>query len=80
MKKFITELGVVPEIEQPVPLHCDNTGIVAQAKESRSHHKFKHILRWSHLVREIVERRNVIVERVDTKNNIADPFTKALSM
>ena len=80
MKKFITGLGVVLEIEQPVLLYCDNTEAVAQAKESRSHHKSKHILRWFHLVWEIVERRDVIVERVDTKNNIADLFTKALSL
>ena len=78
MKKFITEFGVVPEIENPVPLYCDNTGAVAQAKEPRSHHKSKHILRRFHLVREIIERQDVIIERVDTKDNIADPFTKAL--
>ena len=80
MKKFIIELGVVPGIEQPVPLYCDNSGAVAQAKEPRSHHKSKYILRQFHLVREIVERCDVIVERVDTKNNLTDPFTKALSM
>ena len=80
MKKFITELGVVSEIEQPLSLYYDNTGIVAQAKEPRSHHKSKHILRRFHLIWEIVERCDVIVEQVDTKNNIADLFTKALSM
>ena len=78
MKKFITELGVVPEIENPMPLYCDNTGAVAQAKEPRAHHKSKHILRRFHLVREIVERQDVYIDRVDTKNNVADPFTKAL--
>ena len=80
MKKFITELDVVSTIEQSVSLYCDNTGAVAQAKELRSHHKSKHILRRFHLVWEIVERCDIIVERVDTKNNIVDPFTKALSM
>ena len=80
MKKFIIELDVVSGIEQPVSIYYDNTGVVAQAKESRSHHKFKHILRRFHLVREIVERCDVIMERVDTKNNIVDPFTKVLSM
>ena len=80
MKKFISKLDVIPEIEQLVPFYCDNTGIVAQAKESRSHHKSKYILRWFHLVRGIVERCDVIEERGDIKNNIVDPFTKALSM
>ena len=80
MKKFITELGVILKIEQPMSLYCDNTGTVAQAKEPRSHHKFKHILRRFHLIRKIVERCNVIMERVDIKNNIVDSFTKVLSM
>ena len=80
MKKFISELDVAHEIEQLVPLYCDNTGIVTQAKESRSHHKSKHILRRFHLIRKIVERCNVIMERVDIKNNIVDSFTKVLSM
>ena len=26
----------------------------------------------------IIERQDVVIDRVDTKNNIADPFTKAL--
>ena len=78
MKKFITELGVIPEIKNPVPLYCDYTRVVAQAKEPRSHHKSKHILRRFHLVREIIERQDVVIERVKIKNNIADPFTKAL--
>ena len=80
MKKFITELGVVPKIEQSVPLYCNNTGAVAQAKEPRSHHKSKHILRRFHLIRDIVKRCDVIVEQVDIKNNIADSLTKALSI
>ena len=80
MKKFITELDIVPAIQQPVPLYCDNTGAAAQAKEPRSHHKSKHILRCFHLVREIIERNDVMIERVDIKNNIANPFTKALPL
>ena len=78
MKKFIIELGVVPEIPHPMLLYCDNTEAIAQAKGPRSHKKFKHILRCFHLVREIIKRGDVIIERVDTKNNIADPFTKVI--
>ena len=80
MKKFITELDMVSGIEQLVLLYCDNTGTVAQAKESRSHHKSKYILRQFHLIWEIIERCDVIIERADTKNNIADRFIKALSL
>ena len=37
IKKFITRLGVVPSISNPVDLFCDNNGAIAQAKEPRSH-------------------------------------------
>ena len=78
MKKFIFELGVVPSIEESVPLLCDNNGAIAQAKEPRSHQKSKHILRRYHLIREIIEHGDVKIEKVDGKENAANPFTKAL--
>ena len=80
MKKFISELGVVPSIEEPIPLLCDNNGAIAQAKEPRSHQKSKHVLRRYHLIREIIERGDVKIEKIDGKENAADPFTKALGI
>ena len=62
MKKFIIELGVISEIENSVPLYCDNTEAVVQAKELRSHHKFKHILRYFYLIHEIVDRQDVVIK------------------
>ena len=50
LKKFLDELRVASSLDGPVPLHCDNTGTIAQAKEPRSHHRNKHILRHYHLV------------------------------
>ena len=44
IRKFITKLEVVPSIQGPVPLFCDNTGAVAQAKEPKSYQKSKHVL------------------------------------
>ncbi|XP_061350404.1 secreted RxLR effector protein 161-like [Gastrolobium bilobum] len=35
IKKFITELGVVPSIVDPILMYCDNTGAIAQGKEPR---------------------------------------------
>ncbi|KAL0331711.1 UNVERIFIED_CONTAM: Retrovirus-related Pol polyprotein from transposon TNT 1-94 [Sesamum angustifolium] len=45
MKNYIQELGVVPSITEPVVIFCDNNGVIAQAKEPRSHHRSKNILR-----------------------------------
>ncbi|KAL4296190.1 hypothetical protein GQ457_12G014310 [Hibiscus cannabinus] len=38
IKKFISELGVVPSKLDVVGLYCDNNGAIAQAKEPSSHH------------------------------------------
>lgn len=59
-------------------LYCDNSGVIAQAKEPRSHKKSKHILRRYHIIREIVERGDVKICKVHTDLNISDPLTKLL--
>jgi hypothetical protein len=79
IKKFVTELGMVPSASGPLELYCDNNETIAQAKEPRSHQKSKYILRRYHLIREIVERGDVKVCKVDTEANMADPLTKPLS-
>ncbi|VFQ82872.1 unnamed protein product [Cuscuta campestris] len=50
LKNFITELGVVPSIKNPIPFFCDKIGAIAQAKEPRSHQKTKHIVRRYHII------------------------------
>lgn len=78
IKKFVSDLGVVPSITNPVEIYCDNNGAIAQAKEPRSHQRSKHILRRYHLLREIVERGDVKICKVATDDNVADPLTKPL--
>ena len=79
LKKFIIDLGVVPTILDPIPLLCDNNGAIAQAKEPRSHQKSKYILRRFHLIREIVARGDVVVERDPSTDNVTDTLTKPLA-
>ena len=56
LRKFLMELGVIAKVVDPMILHCDNNGAVAQAKEPRNHMKDKHFERKYYLVREIVQR------------------------
>ena len=79
IRKFVSELGVVPSASSPVDLYYDNSGAIAQAKEPRSHQKSKHVLRRYHLIREIIDRGDVKICKVHTDLNIDDPLTKALS-
>ena len=78
IKKFITELGVVPSIVHPILLYCDNNGAIAQAKEPLSHQRSKHVLRRYHLIREIIGRNGIKIEKIPTDQNIVDPLTKFL--
>ncbi|KAL0462977.1 UNVERIFIED_CONTAM: Secreted RxLR effector protein [Sesamum latifolium] len=79
IKNYIQELGVVPSIAEPVVIFCDNNGAIAQAKEPRSHHRSKHILRRYHLLSEMVSRGDVKMDRVSSAEHTADPLTKPMS-
>ena len=78
LKKFYTDLEVVPNLEKPLVLYCDNSGAVANSKEPRSHKRGKHIERKYHLIREIVHRGDVAVIKIASEQNLADSFTKTL--
>lgn len=80
LRKFVMELGVVPSIEEPMPLYCDNNGAIAQAKEPRSHQKSKHIDRRYHIIRQFVDERQIAVQKVASVDNVADPLTKPLTL
>jgi len=55
MRKFLTELEVVPSIAFLISLYCDNNGAIAQGMEPKSHQKSKHI----ELIQEIVAHGDV---------------------
>ena len=53
---------------------------IYSSSEPRSHQKSKHILRRYHLIREILEHGDIKIEKVEGKENVVDPFTKALGI
>ena len=64
--------------QAPITLFCDNSGVVTQSKDPRNHKKGKHIERKYYIILDIVAREDVVVAKIDSANNLADPFTKAL--
>ena len=72
LKKFIIELRVAPSLVGPFLLYCDSSGAIAQAKEPKAHQRMKHILRHYHLIREILDRGDVNLQKIDGKENLAD--------
>ena len=79
LKNFLMDLEVVPMAQSAIILHCDNSGAVANAKEPMSHKRGKYIERKYHILREIVHRGDVKVSQNASEDNLADPFTKALT-
>nr|GEZ52680.1 hypothetical protein [Tanacetum cinerariifolium] len=79
MKNFIRDLGVVPTVQDPIEIFCDNESVVALTKELKDYEKSKHIERKYHFVRSKVEEGHVIVKNIRSNDNPADPFTKALA-
>ncbi|KAM1208794.1 hypothetical protein ACFX2J_014409 [Malus domestica] len=79
MKKFITKLGVVPTITSPVTLYCDNSGVIAQAKEPIAHQKNKHFDRRFNIIRRYDAEGKVNILKAASADNVADPLTKSMS-
>ena len=71
--------GMKEDITEPVTLYCDNTSAINISKNHVMHIKAKHIAIKYHYVRELVQDKEIKMEYVHTKEQIADIFTKALS-
>ena len=79
MKKFISDLGVIPSASGPMKIFCDNTGAIALAKESRFHKRTKHIKRRFNSILDQLKEGDMEICKIHTDLNIADPLTKPLS-
>nr|GEV16093.1 zinc finger, CCHC-type [Tanacetum cinerariifolium] len=79
VRKFISGLGVVPTIEEPISMYCDNTGAIAIANESGITKGSRHFRAKVHYLREVIEYGDIKLEKVHTDDNLADPFTKGLA-
>nr|GEY69976.1 hypothetical protein [Tanacetum cinerariifolium] len=77
--KFISGLGVVPTIEEPISIYCDNTKAIAIANESGITKGARHFRAKVHYLREVIEYGDIKLEKVHIDDNLADPFIKALA-
>nr|GEV86875.1 hypothetical protein [Tanacetum cinerariifolium] len=77
VRKFISRLGVVPIIEEPISMYYDNTGEIAIANVSGITKGARHFRAKVHYLREVIEFGDIKLEKVHTDDNLADPFTKA---
>ncbi|GJZ07686.1 retrotransposon protein, putative, ty1-copia subclass [Tanacetum coccineum] len=77
-KNSFLGLALFP-IEEPISMYCDNTGAIAIAKDDGVTKGARHFRAKVHYLRETIKMGDVRIEKIDTDDNLADPFTKALA-
>ena len=61
-----------------IPIRCDNTSAINLSKNPILHSRTKHIEIRHHFLRDHVQKGDCVLEFVDTKNQLADIYTKPL--
>lgn len=75
MKHQLSDYGIVLD---HIPIKCDNTSAISISKNLVLHSRTKHIEIRHHFLRDHVLKDDCVLEFVDTKNQLADIFTKPL--
>jgi hypothetical protein len=72
--KTLNHIGV--EIEQPVPIYCDNVGAIFMSENTSATTRTKHVDARYHFVRDYVFDKFVKIIFVRSDDNKSDMFTK----
>ena len=75
MKQQLSDYGIILD---HIPIQCDNKSAINLSKNPVLHSKTKHIEIRHHFLRDHVQKGDCVLEFVDTKNKLADIFTKPL--
>ena len=75
MRKLLHDYGIT---QDTMCVFCDNTRAINLSKNSVQHSKSKHIEIRYHFIRDLVEKKIVYLEFINTDNQKADIFTKPL--
>ena len=76
LRTFVSDLGF--PLENPTSILCDNQAAIAYAHDNQFHARAKHISTRYHFTRDHIQKGDISVQYVPTKDNHADMFTKAL--
>ena len=76
LQGLLDDLGVD---QDHLSVHCDSMSAIFLAKNQVHHSRTKHIDVRYHFVREIIEEGDILLEKIDTKENPADMLTKVVS-
>ena len=65
---------------QGIPIKCDNISVICITKNPVQHSCTKHIEVRHHFIRNHVEKGNITLSFISTENQLADIFTKPLTL
>ena len=74
--RLIEELGYT---QQKIHVYCDSQSALHIARNPSSHSRTKHIDVQCHFVREVIEEGSVDMQKIHTKDNLADIMTKPVN-
>ena len=78
LRRFLHHLGIVTHANDPVTINCDNQATIAYTKDPKYHDKTKHIDIKYNYVKDIISQDEVILQYINTRQNVADPLTKPI--
>lgn len=64
--------------QDTMTLYCDNMSVINILKIPIQHNRTKYIDIRHHFILDLVERKQISLEHINKKNQLADIFTKAL--
>nr|GEW10245.1 retrotransposon protein, putative, Ty1-copia subclass [Tanacetum cinerariifolium] len=78
IRKFLSGLGIVSKINEPINMFCEYSIALFIDNEPGIQRRARHYHRRYHHVHECIELSEINLLKVNTDDNLADPFTKAL--
>jgi hypothetical protein len=78
-KNMINDLEIPGIHVDSVPFYVDNESAIAVSKNPEHHNRMKHIENRMHFLRDYVQKGNIDIRWVPSKENLADFLTKPLA-
>ncbi|GJU83890.1 retrotransposon protein, putative, ty1-copia subclass [Tanacetum coccineum] len=78
MRKFISGLGLVPSIDKPIDIYCENTCAITLVDKPGVQKGAKIFRRKYHFICKVIQEGDIRILKVHTNNNLVDPLTKPM--
>ena len=79
IKRLLSYMGFEKFVSDTIHVYCDNQSAIELSKNAVNHKRSKHIDISFHFTRELVEKKIIIIQYLNTESMIADILTKSLS-